>query len=97
MRASHFTSAPLTAAFASAMLIAGAAPACAQAAAEETWVIIAAQIRAQGYPCSKPTTASRDADLSKPDRPVWILRCEDATYRVRLAPGMASSVERISD
>lgn len=78
-------------------LVAIAAPALAQSDAEQTWSIIAAQIRAQGYPCDKPLAASRDPDLSKPDRPVWTLRCEDATYRVRLAPGMAAGVERVSD
>ncbi len=28
---------------------------------------------------------------------VWILTCEDATYRVRLDPDMAAKVERIGD
>jgi hypothetical protein len=56
---------------------------------------IAAQIRAQGYTCDQPQGATRDAQASKPDEAVWLLRCEDASYRVRLIPNMAAQVERI--
>jgi hypothetical protein len=57
--------------------------------------IIAAQIRNQGYACEAPAIAKRDEALSKPDLPVWILRCGNATYRVRLDADMAASVERL--
>ncbi len=56
---------------------------------------IAAQIRAQGYACDQPQSATRDAQASKPDEEVWLLRCEGASYRVRLVPDMAAQVERI--
>ncbi len=56
---------------------------------------IAAQIRAQGYTCDKPQSATRDDQASKPDEAVWVLRCEGASYRVRLIPDMAAQVERI--
>jgi hypothetical protein len=56
---------------------------------------IAAQIRAQGYACDQPQSATRDAQASKPDEEVWLLRCEGASYRVRLIPDMAAQVERI--
>jgi hypothetical protein len=56
---------------------------------------IAAQIRAQGYACDQPQSATRDAEASKPDQAVWVLRCEGASYRVRLIPDMAAQVERI--
>ena len=56
---------------------------------------IAAQIRAQGYTCDQPQGATRDAQASKPDEAVWILRCESGSYRVRLVPDMAAQVERI--
>jgi hypothetical protein len=57
---------------------------------------IAAQIRAQGYACDQPQSATRDAQASKPDEQVWLLRCEGASYRVRLIPDMAARVERIN-
>jgi hypothetical protein len=59
--------------------------------------IIAAQIRKQGYKCDEPGPATRDPQLSKPDLPVWIVPCEDATYRVRLVGNLADSVEKIAD
>ena len=56
---------------------------------------IAAQIRAQGYACDQPQSATRDAQASKPDEEVWLLHCEGTSYRVRLIPDMAAQVERI--
>jgi hypothetical protein len=58
---------------------------------------IAAHIRAQGYACDQPQSATRDAQASKPDEEVWLLRCEGASYRVRLIPDMAARVERIDN
>jgi hypothetical protein len=57
---------------------------------------IAAQIRRQGYTCEQPQSATRDNQASKPDEAVWLLQCEDASYRVRLMPDMAALVERIN-
>jgi len=54
--------------------------------------IIADQIRDQGFSCNKALTAERDPKYSKPDEPVWILKCDNATYRVRLVPGVAADV-----
>ena len=56
---------------------------------------IAAQIRLQGYRCDDPVSAQRDAALSKPDEAVWVLKCQQATYRVRLIPDLAARVEQI--
>jgi len=56
---------------------------------------IAAQVRAQGYQCTEPVSAQRDAELSRPDQAVWILKCQNATYRVRLIPDMAARVEQL--
>ncbi len=55
--------------------------------------IIAAQIRDQGYPCAKALSAERDGERS--DDAVWILKCENAKYRVKLVPDMAAHVERL--
>jgi hypothetical protein len=57
---------------------------------------IAPQIRAQGYACDQPQSATRDAQASRPDEEVWLLRCEGASYRVRLIPDMAAQVEGIN-
>jgi hypothetical protein len=57
---------------------------------------IAAQIRAQGYACDQPQSATRDPQASKPDEEVWLLRCEGASYRVRLIPDVAAQVEPIN-
>jgi hypothetical protein len=69
----------------------------AQAEDETPANIIAAQIRKQGFTCDTPERAVRDKDLSKPDLPVWIVTCENATYRVRLVGDLADSVEKIAD
>ena len=53
---------------------------------------VAAQVRAQGYHCQDPVTASRDIQLSKPDSVVWNLKCKNASYRVRLNPDMAARI-----
>ncbi len=57
--------------------------------------IIADQIRRQGYPCGTPLSAERDLERSKPDEAAWVLKCDNATYRVRLIPDMAAKVERL--
>ena len=57
--------------------------------------IIAVQIRKQGYTCTNPQSAKRDPQASKPDEPVWILKCDNATYRVRLVGDMADKVEKM--
>ena len=56
---------------------------------------IVAQIRLQGYRCDDPVSAQRDAALSKPDEAVWVLKCQNATYRVRLIPDLAARVEQL--
>lgn len=56
---------------------------------------IAAQIRAQGQPCNTAETATRDAAQLRPDEAVWTVKCENATYRVRLIPDMAAKIERV--
>src|ERR1700733_7897285 len=44
---------------------------------------VAAQIRGQGYQCDWPATARRNVKRSRRDSAVWILRCQNAVYRVR--------------
>jgi hypothetical protein len=56
---------------------------------------IAAQVRLQGHRCDEPLSATRDTALSKPNEAVWVLKCANATYRLRLIPNMAARVERL--
>ncbi|MBR0794693.1 hypothetical protein JQ615_04720 [Bradyrhizobium jicamae] len=65
------------------------------AQAETVKNMLAAQLRTQGYTCDKALGARQDARLSKPDDEAWILRCSNATYRIRRAPDMAAKVEVI--
>jgi hypothetical protein len=67
----------------------------ADAAGETPKDVLAAQIRSQGYACDKPQRATRDARQSKPDHDVWVLKCENATYRVSRYPDLAAKVEVI--
>ena len=67
----------------------------AHAAGEAPKDTLAARIRVQGSACDKPLSAVRDAKRSKPDEAVWVLKCENATYRIRLIPDMAAKVERL--
>jgi hypothetical protein len=78
------------------LAVGAAALAGASASAQEDPTnIVADQIRAQGYKCDSPQSAKRDAQASKPDEAVWILQCESGSYRVRLVPDMAATVEKI--
>jgi hypothetical protein len=59
--------------------------------------IIAAQIRGQGYACDLPQSAERDKAASTANESVWMLRCQNASYRVTLIPNLAAKVEIVGD
>jgi hypothetical protein len=67
----------------------------AQPAKEAPPDILVAQLRIQGHVCEKPQSATRDAERSKADMAVWIVKCENATYRMFLVPNMAAKVEKV--
>ena len=67
----------------------------AQTAGDTPKDMLAAQIRSQGFACDKPQLATRDAKRSRPDYEVWVLKCENATYRVGRYPDMAAKVEQL--
>lgn len=66
-----------------------------EARAAEEAAVIPAQIRKQGFACDGPLRAEADREHSKPNEAVWVLKCQNATYRVRLIPRKAAGVERI--
>jgi hypothetical protein len=89
--AGHFNGL-LAAACAAAVLVSD----CRMASAQETPAqILAAQLRRQGHRCDAPVTAQRDSQLSKPDEAAWILKCVNASYRMRLIPDMAARIEQL--
>lgn len=55
---------------------------------------VAAQVRGQGYSCKDPVSATRDEAASKPDLPVYVLTCADATYNVKIVPDQAAVVTK---
>jgi hypothetical protein len=57
--------------------------------------VLADQLRGQGYPCARALSSQRDGDKSNRDESVWILKCTNGIYRVRLIPDMAAKVEKI--
>jgi len=59
--------------------------------------IIAVQIRKQGFACPKALKAERGTNYGDPDDGVWVLTCDVATYKVRLIPNMAASVEPLAN
>jgi hypothetical protein len=56
--------------------------------------ILAAAVRARGHECTAPQGAERQGQAA-PDRPVWLLRCLNARYRVTLSPNRTAEVEKI--
>jgi hypothetical protein len=70
--------------------------ASAAGAAGTPAAIIAAQIRAQGYVCRQPVAATRYRHAAHGVDTVWLLRCANARYRVRLVPDMAAQVTQLN-
>jgi hypothetical protein len=56
---------------------------------------LASQLRRQGHRCEDPVKVERDAKRSRPDEAVWIVRCANDAYRMRLIPNSAAHVEQI--
>jgi hypothetical protein len=57
--------------------------------------IIATLIRSQGFSCDNPVSAQRESEYSKLGEDRWVLKCDNATYRVLLIPDIAADVEPI--
>ena len=56
--------------------------------------IVATEIRQAGYACDAPKNPVRDAAASKPGRVVWIIQCQQGTYRVTLNQDGTAQVEQ---
>ena len=66
-------------------------------AQEDPKDIIAAQIRSQGYAGNSTQSAERDAEASAANQAVWMLSCQNASYRVTLIPNLAAKVEKVGE
>ena len=58
--------------------------------------VLAVQLRRQGHRCDAPVIAEQDAARSRPDGAVWVLKCANDSYRMRLVPDMAAAIERLN-
>ncbi|WP_426406867.1 hypothetical protein [Bradyrhizobium ganzhouense] len=67
----------------------------ASVAAETVKDMLAAQLRTQGVACDNPQRAVRNAKRSRPDHDVWVLTCENATYRISRYPDLAAKIVRL--
>jgi len=62
---------------------------------EPTPDLLASQVRDQGFACSTAKSADREVTASRPNEAVWILTCENDTYRMTVIPDMAAKVEKL--
>ena len=68
----------------------------ADSAYEPPMDLLASQIRDQGFACNKPESAKLEEGQSKPNETVWILKCEDDSYRMTVVPDLAAKVEKLN-
>ncbi|OAF12189.1 hypothetical protein AXW67_21290 [Bradyrhizobium neotropicale] len=78
-------------------LVPASSPFVRLAYAETDADLLATQIRSQGHTCDKPQQATRDTKLSKPDYDVWVVKCENATYRVGRYPDLPAKIEKLNE
>ncbi|MET0482716.1 MAG: hypothetical protein ABWZ27_07355 [Aestuariivirgaceae bacterium] len=57
--------------------------------------VMATAVRTQGFPCEKPSSAERNAELSKPNMSVWLLTCESNRYRVEIIPKLRARITKL--
>lgn len=59
--------------------------------------VVATSVRVKGFECAKPSRIQRDEARSKPDRPVWIIWCDDEKniYSVTYVGDDRTSVKRL--
>src|SRR4051812_29178317 len=87
-------SATSTSIFATLFLIGSAAITAAQDEAT-AMRIVADQVRSQGLACANAISAELVAAESAPDKPVYLLKCDTATYRVQVIPDQAAKVSKV--
>ena len=58
--------------------------------------ILAVRLREQGHRCDEPARAEPDAARSRADERAWIVKCANASYRMRLIPDMGAVIEPLN-
>ncbi len=77
-------------------LAAALGPVAAGAQTEQTILeTVATAVRQQGQICDKPQAVEHDPEHSEPDQKAWIIRCENATYRVKFIRDTKAEVQRL--
>ncbi len=82
----------MAAGFLAALASGAAQPALAEDAATK---LLTDQLKLQGFECKNAQSATRDNAASKPDEVVWIVKCDGASYRMRVIPDMAARIEKL--
>jgi hypothetical protein len=72
-------------------------PAAATMALEAPKNIFASLIRGQGYACDSPQSAEYDVAASEAPEVVWMLDCQNASYRVTIIPGIGAKVDKVGE
>jgi hypothetical protein len=67
------------------------------ASSEKAPEIIAAQVRRQGIACTTPRGSVLESKNSTPHETVWILRCDEASYRVTLIPHLGARITPVCE
>lgn len=80
-----------------AALASASGPLIRAAHAETTAEVLAVTVRSQGLACNKAQQATRDTKLSKRDYDVWVLKCDNATYRLGRYPDLPAKIEKLGD
>ena len=60
---------------------------------EQTETILSAVARKQGYKCLEPIEAIKDPADSIPEEMAWLLRCNNATYKIKLVTHSQSKIK----
>ena len=60
---------------------------------EQTETILSAVARKQGYKCLEPIEAIKNPADSIPEEMAWLLRCNNATYKIQLFPHSQSKIK----
>jgi hypothetical protein len=57
--------------------------------------LLASQLRDQGFECKNPKKAKEEPKESAPHETVWLVDCDDASYRMTVVPDLAAKVQKL--
>ena len=62
---------------------------------EDAKAVLAVRVREQSHPCKTPLKAEQDRARSRAHDAVWVLRCDNASYRLRLRMDMGAEITKL--